>query len=130
MEYLYIKCKEPAAIRPASANKTNSLVKKWIDGLVSSFVPKANPDYDGLIDDVAEWLLEINVDDHKPCREIGIDQYGQTLMIMPWKDNYGYWTDNNITLDYFKEQFQAVSIDKVEFEKLWDRFMEVNPLSK
>jgi len=51
-------------------------------------------------------------------------------MIMPWKDNYGYWTDNNITLDYFKEQFQAVSIDKVEFEKLWDRFMEVNPLSK
>lgn len=94
------------------------------------FIPKANPEYDDLIDDVAEWQLEINPIDNVPKREIGKDLNGNTILIMPWRDNYGYWTDNNITIDYFKEHYSATNINKTEFVNNWDAFAERHPDKK
>ncbi len=91
------------------------------------FIPKANPDYDSLIDDVAEWQLEIDPGNNLPTREIGKDMNGEIILIMPWRDNYGYWTDNTITLDYFKEHFMATPIDKADFDYNWDLFAKNNP---
>ncbi len=91
------------------------------------FIPRANPEYDDLIGDVAEWQLEIDPSDMLPTREIGKGVNGKIILIMPWRDNYGYWTDNNITLDYFKDHFKALNIDKSEFDKNWDIFSKINP---
>ena len=51
-------------------------------------------------------------------------------MIMPWRDNYGYWSDNEISLDYFKEHFKAIDINKLTFESKWDEFISQNSLSE
>ena len=88
----------------------------------------ANRDFDKVIDNVAEWVLEINNDDNKPNREIGIDKDGQTILIMPLLGNYGYWTDNDIT-DYFKKYFKAVDIDRNDFETRWNAFIQQNSFS-
>jgi hypothetical protein len=97
---------------------------------VSIFISKANPDYDPLIDNVAIWLLEIDNDDKRPNREIGIDKNGKPILIMPWRDNYGYWCDNEITYDYFKENFKAVDIDKIDFNTQWDTFVKQNSIAE
>ncbi|MBL7922080.1 MAG: hypothetical protein JNJ40_17325 [Bacteroidia bacterium] len=65
-----------------------------------------------------------------PTREIGKDINGKIILIMPWRDNYGYWTDNNITIDYFKDHFKATNIDKSEFEMNWDAFAKNNPYNE
>lgn len=129
-EYTYIKFDIPASENTKTISKTNGILQKLIVGALSSFIPKANPDYDSLIGKVSEWLLEINADDNKPNREIGIDKGGQTIMILPWRDNYGYWSDNEITLDYFKEHFKAININKLTFETIWDAFIIQNSLSE
>jgi hypothetical protein len=104
--------------------------KRWQFKLLSTilfFIPKANPEYQDLIDDVAEWQLEIDPSDNLPIREIAKDLNDKTIFIMPWRNNYGYWTDNDITLDYFKNQFKAVDINKAEFNQNWDEFAKVHP---
>jgi len=130
MGHSYIKFSSPTSNTVATTTPTKRILKKLIVSVVTTFVPKANPDYDVLIDTVHEWLLEINIEDKKPNREIGIDKYGQTLLIMPWRNNYGYWSDNNITYDYFKEAFKAVDIEKVEFEIKWDAFIKQESLQE
>jgi hypothetical protein len=123
-ENIYIKFTDTSAT-PEAKKKS-----RWRIKLVTTilfFIPKANPEYEGLIDDVAEWQLEIDPSDNLPIREIGKDLNGNTILIMPWLDNYGYWTDNNITLDYFKDHFKATDLDKAEFKKNWDAYANKNP---
>jgi len=86
------------------------------------FIPQANPDFDNRIYDVAEWQLEIDPSNSLPNREIGKDVTGKIILIMPWRENYGYWTDNSITIDYFVDHFKAIGIDKSEFDNNWDSF--------
>jgi hypothetical protein len=35
---------------------------------------------------------------------------------MPFKNNYGYWIDNNLVLDDFRKQSAAIEISKDNFE--------------
>lgn len=42
-------------------------------------------------------------------------------MKMPFKKNYGYWVDNNLTYNDFKESFDWKIIDKEIFEKNWSK---------
>ncbi len=119
---LYIKFNNKAF---SSEKKKNQYWQKII-GIILFFIPKANPDYDHLIDDVFEWLIEIDPEDSLPIKEIGIGENGDTLFIMPWLDNYGFWTDNTISADYFKNNFKAIEIDESEFEKRWEDFATKN----
>ena len=107
------------------AKKKNNRKAKILKTILF-FIPKGNPDYDEIICDVTEWQLEIDPTDNLPTREIGKDINGRIILIMPWRDNYGYWTDNNITIDYFKDHFKAKNIDKAEFDKNWDTFVKNN----
>jgi len=91
------------------------------------FIPKANPEYEHLINDVAEWLLEIDSADNLPIREVAKDSNGKTLFIMPWRRDYGFYTDNTMKLDFFIEHHQAIVIDKTEFDKNWNEFAQLNP---
>ena len=47
-------------------------------------------------------------------------------MIMPWKDNYGYWTDNDFNLQDFENGFNCSEIEKDYFEKEWIEFDQNN----
>jgi hypothetical protein len=46
-------------------------------------------------------------------------------MKMPYKKNYGYWTDNNMLLDDFRKHFEVSEITKEEFERQWALFETV-----
>jgi hypothetical protein len=117
----YIKFKIPDNI---SETKKKSLLKKYFFKAVSfilmKLIPKANPDFDDQIDNVEYWLLECEKESGIPEREIGIDKNGNGIMKMPFKSNYGYWTDNNLLLKDFIEKFKAIEIEKREFESKWE----------
>lgn len=122
-DFKYIKFNDTPST-PEAKKKNNRLAK--IIKTVLFFIPEGNPGYSEIICDVAEWQLEIDSTDNLPTREIGKDMNGKIILIMPWHDNYGYWTDNDITLDYFKDHFNATNIDKSEFDKNWDAFANNN----
>jgi hypothetical protein len=83
------------------------------------FIPKDNPDFDKLIDDVAEWLVEIDTNTNKAKRQIGVDISGQIIMKMPWLENKGFWHSNLF------DRFNPVTIDKTMFETKWNAFVEL-----
>ena len=123
-DFYYIKFKD---ITSAKADrKKNNLADRIVKTLLF-FIPEANPEYNELIEDVAEWQIEIDPSNNLPTREIGKDFNDEVILIMPYRDNYGYWTDNNITLDYFKNHFEATNLDKEEFDRNWDAFSKNNP---
>jgi len=84
-------------------------------------IPKANPDYDNKINLVRWWLLEIDPETGLPLREIGLDSHAEPILKMPFKNNYGYWTDNELVLKDFIERFGAEKVDKSYFESHWSR---------
>lgn len=117
----YIKFKIPENI---SKTKEEGVFQKYFFNLVSfilrKIIPKANPDFNNQIDDVEYWLLECEIENGIPEREIGIEKNGNVIVKMPFKDNYGYWTDNNLKLNYFIEKFKAIEIEKSDFEVNWE----------
>lgn len=117
---IYIKFKIPKTI---SENKKEGVFEKYFFNIVScifrKITPKANPDFENQIDNVEYWLLECGKENGIPEREIGIKKNGIAIVKMPFKDNYGYWTDNNLKLNDFIEEFKATEIEKKEFEFNW-----------
>jgi len=82
-----------------------SSLKKLLVGVLTTIIPKANPDFEDKIDEVKYWLVECDNESGIPEREIGLDKEGRVILKMPYKDNYGYWTDNNLLLKDFKRTF-------------------------
>ena len=119
----YIKFKIPKSKKEI---ERDSIFKKYflngISLILKKIIPNANPDFDNLIDDVEYWNVECETESGIPEREIGIDKNGIILLKMPFKNNYGYWTDNNFKLNDFIEKFKAIEIEKTEFEFKWESF--------
>jgi hypothetical protein len=103
-----------------------SSLKKSLIGMLTKIIPKANPDFDDQIDKVQHWLVECDNETGTPEREIGLDKEGRVILKMPFKDNYGYWTDNNLLLNDFKEHFVVSEISKDSFEKSWELFDKIS----
>lgn len=97
-------------------------LKKVLVGILTKVIPKANPDFDDKIDEVQYWLVECDNETGIPEREIGLDKEGRVIIKMPYKDNYGYWTDNDLLLNDFKEHFVVFEISKDSFEQNWELF--------
>lgn len=97
-------------------------LKKSVEKILTTIIPKANPDFEDKLRDVKEWLLEIDEDAEIANREIGINSNGQTIMIMPFGENHGYWTDNNLKSTDFIELFKAITINEREFNDRWEKF--------
>ena len=120
----YIKFDEPIKENPTIQDgrvkgKLTSLFVK----AMSSILPLANPDFEDQIGNVRTWLVEFE-DDGVPAREIGLDETGKVIMIMPSDDNCGYWIDNNLTLADFPNHFQVTDITREEFEIYWAEFQQ------
>jgi hypothetical protein len=91
-------------------------------GILSTIIPKANPDFENKIDLVETWIVELDNETEIPEREIGMDKNGRIIMKMPFKNNYGYWTDNNLLLTDFKNNFETSEISRNSFENYWSLF--------
>lgn len=118
----YIKFEMPKS--PDTTHKSSSAFKLF---LLKSFVnvlkvviPQANPDYEQRIDDVKYWLLEFDDENPYPVREVGLDENEQSIVKMPYKKNYGYWTDNELKLEDFKKSFNTEAIEKDYFIEKWN----------
>lgn len=106
--------------QPQGVLKRN--IKKAIIRIVSLVIPKANPDFEKKIDKVETWLVELDNESGIPEREIGMDKDGRIIVKMPFKNNYGYWTENNLILPDFKEHFDTTEIGQDSFENYWNLF--------
>lgn len=91
--------------------------------ILSWIFPKANPDFENFLGRVTMWNLEFKDENSEPEREVGLDSTGVVIVKMPYKENMGYWTDNNMTLEGFKKQFQVTPINKEIFEKRWNTLL-------
>lgn len=122
MKAIYIQFEAPKSKNQAAKEGLieRSLKKAFID-ILTKIIPKANPDFDDKIDDVQYWLVECVLETGTPEREIGLNKEGLVILKMPFKNNSGYWTDNNLLLNDFKEHFAASEISKESFEQNWER---------
>ena len=127
MKATYIQFEAPKSKNQTTKDgliKTSS--KKLLVGILTKIIPKANPDFDDKINDVHYWLVECDHETGTPEREIGLDKEGRVILKMPFKDNYGYWTDNNLLLNDFKEHFVVSEISKESFEQNWELFDKIS----
>ncbi len=122
MENVYLKFTAPYS-EPIQANRFKAVLQNFLIKVLFSIFPMANPDFEKLIQNVKEWLVEIEVATDTVNREIGMSETGQILMVMPLNDNCGYWSDNEIGIDYCKNNFGAVEIERKEFEDGWTKFI-------
>jgi hypothetical protein len=104
-------------IRQEPGLRMEGRVKKMIRSFLESILPKANPDFEDRIPQVAFWLIEFPDEDSEPSREIGLDDNGQVILKTPDERNFGYWVDNDLTLNDFKRLFIAL------YEKWFENFM-------
>lgn len=91
-----------------------------LGGILTRIIPKANPDFDEKIDNVETWLVECDTETGIPEREIGLDKEHRAIVKMPFKENYGYWIDNNLLLNDFRKHFTVSEISKESFEQNWE----------
>ncbi|PSG87390.1 hypothetical protein C7H52_10935 [Aurantibacter aestuarii] len=96
--------------------------KKALIGILSTIIPKANPDFEEKIDFVETWIVELDNETGIPKREIGMDKDGRIILKMPYKKNYGFWTDSNLVFTDFKNEFDTSEITKDTFENYWNLF--------
>ena len=123
MSNSYIKC----ICTKSGIQKTPENIGQLISGAsLETDIPVANPDFESIIGEVRSWLIEFEADSYYPNREIGLNELNEPIMIMPWKKNYGYWTDNNLVIEDFRHHFLTVDISKSEFEKYWNLFEKNN----
>jgi hypothetical protein len=128
METVYIQFDSPG-----STTNTNDETfikrsfKKIAKNLLTKIIPVANPDFGDKIENVKYWLIECDLETGIPQREVGLDEKGNAILKMPYRKNYGYWTDNNLLLDDFEEYFRVSELTKEIFEEQWNLFKSNDP---
>lgn len=116
----YIQFDAPSASFGAQAESgMKKILTKLSMSVLTRIIPKANPDFENKIAEVKTWLLECDDKDGIPEREIGLNAKEQVIVKMPFNENYGYWTDNNLTLKEFRQHFQVLEISEGFFEQKW-----------
>ena len=116
---IYIRFEGPKPEKPLPLDSpVKKAVKNAIIKILTTIIPKANPDFEDLLDNVAYWKIEFNKEENWTWREIGFDQNGDSIVAMPLGNNYGFWTDNHLTLEDYKN-FSPTIIEANEFEKDW-----------
>ena len=126
MGHIYIKFKTDDIVADSEQETGKSWFMRSLEDTLTnvtfSIIPKANPDFDGKLQRVRQWILEVDDEEGTPDREIGLDENGNVIMIMPWRNNYGFWTDSNVRVDDLAKSLEMQFVDGQEFEKLWNEF--------
>ncbi|EQB90594.1 hypothetical protein HZP56_08360 [Elizabethkingia anophelis] len=116
MKYLKFKFNNSEKVKTETGFLGKTLIK-----LLHFFTPTANPDFENSIDNVIFWLIEFD-EKGVPTREIGLDVDSSPILKMPYKKNYGFWTDNDLLYTDFISRFSALEIDEKIFNIAWNDF--------
>ena len=91
---------------------------KWLEKTIIKFLylilPRANPDFDNLYDNVRLWWLELD-ENNIPQREIGFDIKNTAIVLGPIGNNYGFFTDSGEKID----ENDYEKIDSNQFISTW-----------
>ncbi len=113
--YLRFKMPDiPTASKVGSSSFWNVIAKN-----LTRIIPEGNPHLNGQLELVNEWVVKFD-GEGLPVREVAIDSNDIAIAKLPWQDDYGYWTDNNLVKSDFIEQFQVLEIEKQVFLNYWD----------
>ncbi len=126
-EKVYLRFENPEE-RPRSGWVTR-IIENTVVKVVSAFIPKANPDFEDLFEEVKYWKIEIDLTDNLAVREIGFNKVGAAIVGMPFGQNYGYWTDSQLAYDDYKT-FKSIELTDKEFENDWSEFLNTIKLKK
>ena len=77
----------------------NTLWEKIIDWLLNHFMPMANPTLEENLGYVKEWYLQYDDVEEYTNREVGVAENGLVVFKAPFEENWGYWCDNDMTMD-------------------------------
>ena len=119
---IYIKFESP--ISNDSKPKDNAIIKTLkivIIKFLYLILPKANPEFEDLLDSVKYWKVEYDIKEEATWREIGFDINGNSIVAMPLGNNHGYWVDNYFKIEDYRN-LNSIDIEKSEFEKDWVTF--------
>jgi hypothetical protein len=123
---VYIRFDDPKSdIELPSESLFTKAIKNVIVKILTTIIPKANPDFEDLLDNVDYWKIEFNKEENWTKREIGFDKKGNSIVAMPLGKNYGFWSDNHLTLDDY-EHFNPTIITSEEFDNDWTEFEKKN----
>src|SRR6188508_1227558 len=120
--YIKFSTNEIVSDSEPGQNRFGQIFKVSLTKVLTTIIPKANPDFDDKIRDVRQWILEVDDEEGTPEREIGLDENGKVMMIMPWRSNCGFWTDSPVQIDDLAKTHEMNFADKEEFERLWTAF--------
>ena len=114
----YFKFKDPSFREQASTNQS-FWEKFWTSCLF--FIPKANPDFEKVYDDVLIWFIEYDTENNYTNREVGTNKDGVVICKGPYGKNLGFWTDEDLTLSDYESHFSISYIEQEEFESRWNQ---------
>lgn len=120
-KYSYIQFEVKSSENQSS--KQNNLFRKVFSTAISKLIPIANPLFENRFELVKIWLLEIENESGFINREVGLNENEDCIIILPFKNNYGYWLDTNMRLEDLKSQFFITEITEFLFEKKWADFI-------
>ena len=123
MSNSYIKFK---ALEKGFRKTPDNIGTKFVKAIFTTIIPIANPDFENKIEEVSTWLIEFEADSYYPSREVGLGISNLPIVIMPWQNNYGYWTDNDLTIEDFRSHFNCIDISNEEFQRYWKLFKGKN----
>jgi hypothetical protein len=101
----------------SAPRKTPSFFRRRVEAVVRAVIPAANPDFDKLFPSVTLWWIEIDTQGI-PQREIGFNSSGEPIVIAPFGENFGYWTDS--PMSFAVSEHEAVSSQA--FQTMWSQF--------
>ncbi|WP_297694691.1 hypothetical protein [uncultured Eudoraea sp.] len=101
-EKVYIKFELPKGKSFPEPSKLQKVIENAVSKILTAVIPKGNPDFDDIIQEVDFWKIEYDMAEQVVWREIGFDKNGNSIVAMPFEENYGFWADNNLTLEDFE----------------------------
>jgi hypothetical protein len=118
---LYFKIDSPQGSDKSESGIIQRTLENAVVKVLSTFVPKGNPDFNHLIELIKTWAVEFDVEEGLVWREIGYDKNGNAIAAMSDDKNYGFWPDTQLTLDDY-EGFNPIPMAFEKFESEWTKF--------
>ena len=83
---IYLKfIDSPSKIEENPSGNFLTFLKEIAIKFLFLLIPKANPDFEHLLDNVDYWKIEFNVEENATWRELGFDENGNSIVAMPFR---------------------------------------------